>query len=1539
MLKYDRKSLLAAGLAGLVFAAGSSAHRPDSGLQHPPGWLAKQMRDTAAAKRASRAQMPPRVQVRKDNDKGLEIGQRVGARRVGMPTGRYFVRLEEPAVVEHLRGRGGLDPHAPLDLNGSNAAMHEARLRQQQSQTLQSVSATLGRSIVPRMSFTKALNGFSIEISDAEAERIAALPGVARVQPVLAQPLDTDVGPGLIGAPAIWDGSATGTATLGEGVTVGIIDTGINSNHPSFAATTGAFTHTNPLGTGTFLGYCATNAGFCNDKLIGAYDFVFDLVDGEADVTEEASPEDNNSHGSHTASTVAGNPIEVDFLSSVELPISGVAPHANIIAYDACYTITSTGQGQCPQDATAASVEQAIEDGVDVINFSIGGGDDPYNDFVSEAFLAATDAGIYIAASAGNDGPEPETLGHQEPWTSTTAATTHNRDFTAGVSVTGPTTPPELQNIAYVQGSGLDVSTDIVDDIASATVIDAANETACAAFAAGAFTGKIALVLRGGCDFVVKVRNAQAAGATAVIVRNQNPGAPIIQGGLDVPDITIPSVMIRRDIGQDLSDYIAANPTATVRIDADETRQTNAQADVVADFSSRGPNTALDVLKPDLAAPGVNILAAVADGFGDVAGTEVNLLSGTSMASPHNAGSAALLRALRPTWSPMEIKSALMLTAKTADLVKENESTPADPLDVGNGRVQVALAANAGLVMDETTENFEDANPAEGGDPRSLNLASLYSSNCIATANCSFERTFTNPTSGSVTWNIAIAEPADVTMTATPSSFTLAPGASQTVLFEADATDRDPADGFGFGTVTLSDDADVLGDLHMNVAIQASAGDVPETVTINTRRDAGSQAVTGLITPPATDLTFIPSGLMRGTTVTGEIPEDSDNGDVFDDPTDGTFFQLVQPDAFGMRFVAEIIAAEASDFDLYLGIDANGDGQPQEDELIAVSATAAALERAEVRFLPPGFDYWILIQNWEGSASAPDAFTLSYAYVPYEDPQNLAVTAPQAPAAGVPYDIRVFFDEPAMAENERWYGALDVGGDFDGALAGAFGTIGVDVVRHEDDVVKTASVATAMPGDTVSYTLTVRPNVTPEDLVYAIEDAVPAGMQIVPGSVQASAGTANVNGQDITWDLTMGLPGFDYTMTDSANDAACAMPFSDQDGVDDPYIDWQPVLSGNPAPTALPHEGPFSFNLASLGGGIPYYQNSVVSPTLFFNGNGVLSFDIDSIFSDPAATGANVAIPDADLPNSLLALLWADLSFTTVGAGTGYTSVNLSAGGVPVARVIEFDNLVVGGNPANTIDAEIYLDSRIIDGAPEIMFAYANPTGAFTTLTNGTIGLENADGSRGVQYAYNDAALQFPAATAICFDLVQFGSSETLTFDAVVQASAANSVVVNTALHDTDNPGSLQAAATASVVVNATDLSITKTDGVQTLGALDTTTYSIVVSNLGTNDAIGATVTDNIPAPLICEWTCVGANGGTCTASGTGNISDTVTIAAGGSLTYTATCDLNDFAGVTLVNTATVSHVTDINAENDSASDTNIVIPSETLIFRDGFED
>lgn len=664
------------------------------------------------------------------------------------------------------------------------------------------IAAAIGRAPAVKRRMQHALNAAVLELSQNEAARVRKLPEVMLVEEYREYVQDTDVGPALIGAPALWNAGPSGFK--GEGVVFGMLDSGINFGSPSFAATDeDGYTHVNPLGSGAYLGTCApggVDAGRCNDKLIGGYDFVCGAPGntcGVANIREEPGFGDSNGHGSHTASIAGGNFRTVRFRGN-DIRISGVAPHANIVAFDVCYTNVATGQGLCPNVSSAAAVDQAVADGVvDVINFSIGGGSQPWSEAVSLAFLNAVDAGIYVATSAGNSGPGPNTMGHLEPWTGSTAAATHGReDYAFVLEITGPApVPAALQAVVLAEGSGAAPFAAPIPGDTPVTVspgIDGIDD-ACAALPAGAFAGAIAVIRRGGCTFAQKGGNAAAAGAVAVVIANN------IDGGIipSAPGVPVPIFGVSKADGDALRDFSAAGGGAvTGGIGFPALRIPNTP-DVLAAFSSRGPAGSFDLVKPDLTAPGVSVLAAYAGTA--ITGSEnaVALLNGTSMASPHHAGAAGLLRQARPDWSVPEIKSALQMTAEQ-EVYKEDSVTPADPFAMGAGRVQVDRALEAGLVLDETAEDYLAADPATGGDPSGLNLASMANGDCYR--RCEFYRTFRNPADRAMHYSARLI---GLRGRATPASFLVPAGGTRTLHIVVESLSL-PADGsWHFGKVTL----------------------------------------------------------------------------------------------------------------------------------------------------------------------------------------------------------------------------------------------------------------------------------------------------------------------------------------------------------------------------------------------------------------------------------------------------------------------------------------------------------------------------------------------------------------------------------------------------------------------------------------------------------------------------------------------------------------------------------------------------------------
>ncbi|SOC52263.1 S8 family serine peptidase [Ornithinimicrobium cerasi] len=713
-------------------------------------------------------------------------------------TGVWLVTLESDPLATYdgdVRGLAatavGATGEAQLDVTSEASEAYLDHLEGEHERVLAEMAEELGHDIEVTQTYHHAVNGMAVRATAEEAAALSVLPAVAHVEPEQVWELETDVSNELLGTPAIW-GGATGTelATRGEGVVTGMIDSGVNPEHPSFAATDGdGWTHTNPLGEGVYLGVCASGAprpeDICNDKLIGAYDFT-----GTGAV-------DTNGHGSHVGSTMAGNAHDAVFtVGSTEFTrgVSGVAPRANVVSFKVC----SPG---CPSSYTVAAVDRAIADGVDVLNYSISGPDDPWDNTVDLAFLAAYDAGIYIAASAGNTGPGVGTVTKTAPWNATVAATNSPRLIAQALSVTGPApVPAELEQLAAVPGSGPGVTAPIAAPLKESS----GNVRGCTAFPAGTFAGSFALIERGDCDFAVKVRNAAAAGALGVVVTNQVPGPPVVMGALEAT--TIPAVMTSDVDGAPLRDFVRANPDAEVLLDsAAVLTETPAWAGMVSDFSGRGPSD-FDLLNPTFAAPGRNILAATAASDGEP--VQYEFMQGTSMSSPHGAGSGALLRGLHPDWTPAMIRSALASTADPEGMLKHDGVTPADAFDVGSGFLDLEAAGRVGLVLDETTTNFLAADPATGGEPRTLNLPAVADNACPDT--CTFERTVTNVAEVATAYTVSTDGAPGLAVGVEPAAFTIEPGGTQVLTVTVDVS-ADTRGEWLMGSIALSTEGTHLG--------------------------------------------------------------------------------------------------------------------------------------------------------------------------------------------------------------------------------------------------------------------------------------------------------------------------------------------------------------------------------------------------------------------------------------------------------------------------------------------------------------------------------------------------------------------------------------------------------------------------------------------------------------------------------------------------------------------------------------------------------
>jgi subtilisin family serine protease len=610
--------------------------------------------------------------------------------------------------------------------------------------------------------FTLAYGGVAARVPGNQVDKLLSVSGVVAVQKdTLEHPLDDNTS--FIGATNVWP-TLGGSAHAGNNVTVGVLDTGVWPEHPMLSPTgmpapAGGIKGCQ-FGDGSDTGHLGPTFA-CNNKLIGAYAFMATYMatigsDGQEfcnNTTGVCSPRDSEGHGTHTMTTAAGDCVSSAVIYGVERgPVCGIAPGAHVEEFRVCLA-----QG-CFNSDSVAAVGQAILDGVNVINFSISGGAQPYTDPVELAFLDATNAGISVSAAAGNAGPGAGTSDHGGPWVITVGASTGPRQFGSTLHLTADG-GAVLDVPGVTLTNGITSATPVVMAATLAKAGGGLEDALCQSdLAPGAATGKVVVCDRGNNGRIDKGRRVLAGGAAGMILYNQSAAVT----DLESDNHYLPA--IQTQFNANAIPLFVTGHTNVMATWAQGAAQP-AQADVMASFSSRGPLG--DWIKPDIAAPGVQVLAGMTpqpDQTTADNGPPGNLyqaIAGTSMASPHSAGSAALVKAAHPTWTPEEIKSALM-TSSVQSLVKENGTTPADVFDMGAGRVQVDRAVNPTLVFNETNADFV----AAGTDTIhriDLNLPSIDAT--TMSGSITTHRTAINVSGKRQNLAVQITEPAGVSIT------------------------------------------------------------------------------------------------------------------------------------------------------------------------------------------------------------------------------------------------------------------------------------------------------------------------------------------------------------------------------------------------------------------------------------------------------------------------------------------------------------------------------------------------------------------------------------------------------------------------------------------------------------------------------------------------------------------------------------------------------------------------------------------------------
>ncbi|XVF19016.1 hypothetical protein REPUB_Repub11eG0074500 [Reevesia pubescens] len=774
----------------------------------------------------------------------------------------YIVTVEGEPIISYKGGENGFEATAvesdeKLDTTSELVTSYASHLEKKHDMLL---GMLFERGSYKKLySYKHLINGFSVHLSPEQAETLRRAPGVKSVERDWKVRRLTTHTPQFLGLPTgVWP-TGGGFDRAGEDIIIGFVDSGIYPHHPSFAAY-----HTDPYGpVPKYRGKCEidpeTKRDFCNGKIIGAQHFAEAAKAAGAfnPAIDFASPMDGDGHGSHTAAIAAGNngiPVRVHGHEFGKA--SGMAPRARIAVYKALYRLF----GGFVADVVAA-IDQAVHDGVDILSLSVGPNSPPANTKTTflnpfdATLLAAVKAGVFVAQAAGNGGPFPKTLVSYSPWIASVAAAIDDRRYKnhltlgngknlAGIGLSPSTHPNQTYTMVAANDVLLDSSVMKYSpsDCQRPEVLNKKLVEGNILLCGYSFNFVV------GTASIKKVsETAKALGAVGFVlaVENVSPGTKFDPVPVGIPGILITDV----SKSMDLIDYynVSTPRDWTGRVKSFKSIGSigdglmpilHKSAPQVALFSARGPNIKdfsfqdADLLKPDILAPGSLIWAAWSPNGTDepnYVGEGFALISGTSMAAPHIAGIAALLKQKHPHWSPAAIKSALMTTTTKLDRAgrplqaqqySETEAmklVKATPFDYGSGHVNPTAALDPGLIFDAGYEdylgflcttpgidiheikNFTNS-PCNStmGHPSNLNTPSITISHLVGTQTVT--RTVTN-VAGEETYVITARMQPSVAIETRPSAMTLKPGASR--KFSVTLTARSVTGTYSFGEITM----------------------------------------------------------------------------------------------------------------------------------------------------------------------------------------------------------------------------------------------------------------------------------------------------------------------------------------------------------------------------------------------------------------------------------------------------------------------------------------------------------------------------------------------------------------------------------------------------------------------------------------------------------------------------------------------------------------------------------------------------------------
>jgi len=668
-------------------------------------------------------------------------------------------------------------PGHKLDLNSPAAQAYSSYLANARGNAKGWLKNTMSTAQVVG-EYSVVLNGLAVKLNGNAMNGLLNAPGANWVAYDYLYHTEMNRSPALIGAATLW-AAVGGQSNAGAGVKIGIIDTGIDQTHPFLTDNS----LTVPAGfpkcdaIDSAVGTTDTQCKFVSNKVIVAKVFET-LTNFDGHAAQE--------HGSHVSGIAAG--VANTCAPFVGCTLSGIAPKAFL----GNYNVFPGNVLSASSHDIAKAVEAAVADGMDVLNLSLGGTARP-NDVLVNAVNSATDAGVVVAIAAGNSGPG--------------AGTVDSPGIADKVITVGASTNPHFIGIPVTAmgigtfGAALGQFTNFVPAV-TATYVLTTPSNGCTAISQN-LSNEIALIRRGTCTFTTKVRNAQNAGAIGVIVINSQQGDPIAMaqdGTSPVP--TIPAVMVSITNGN----LMANNSPSTVTVDGTNPQEffsDGAGADILASFSSRGPpplqvpgvgnGQPQDKIKPDVVAPGVNVYSSVPS-FACASPPCFAFFQGTSMATPHVAGSAALLIQLHPNWSPEQVKSALVNSAHRPVKSSTSTSSLLNPMTRGAGRIDLAAASQISATL-ETSPTPSML----GNGQASFSFGELHASDQTR----SFTITLTSVSTSTITYTISIV-PAVAGPTVTPSVTSLTLSAGGTATVDISLTLSSSLSGAFYGDVQLT---------------------------------------------------------------------------------------------------------------------------------------------------------------------------------------------------------------------------------------------------------------------------------------------------------------------------------------------------------------------------------------------------------------------------------------------------------------------------------------------------------------------------------------------------------------------------------------------------------------------------------------------------------------------------------------------------------------------------------------------------------------